>query len=279
MGKTIAGIVAKKATDEFETQNMELCSIIQNGTEVEKRKAESQLVDFNNGLINKMMGKYMHLCKDTILEPEDLWNVAALGLLRAAKTYDAEKASFSTYAYWWMKQSVLRSLANEGQTVRIPLHAIELYYFARNKYKSESETSFERLVREDDKFTDTQKKLILDVFSVYVVKSLDEPICAYDDEVAPLGDFVAASNNVEDEVINNNLNRKIEELVETCLNEREKWVIEHRYGLRGIEWTLEKCGERYPWNKVTRERIRQIEKKAIEKLQKQAKQKGLDLYL
>lgn len=277
MSKAIKEI--EKPMTELEEQNVALCSKIQNGTDSERSKAEQDLIILNNKYVSKIMHLFIGYCNGTILEPEDLWNSAAIGLLRAAKTFDPGKASFSTYAYFWMRQSVMRSISCEAHAIRVPVHALDLYCRARKKYKNEPDDNFEKMIINDEHYTEAQKNTILNVFRVWALKSLDEPVSVMDDESAPIGDFIASDRDVEGEVMNDYLYDRLVELMDECLKEREKWVIERRYGLNGNVWTLEKCGRYYPGGKVTRERIRQVEKRALEKMQKRAKREGLDLFL
>jgi len=197
----------------------------------------------------------------------DLIQEGNTGLMRAVDKYEYRRGfKFSTYATWWIRQAITRAIADQARTIRIPVHMIDVLSKLRNSQKQllqelRREPTTEELARRVD-LTVEEVKRILDIGRHPA--SLDRPIGESED--SSFGEFVedVSSDNPVKIANNGILRQKIDHLLKT-LTYREREIIRLRYGLGdGYTYTLEEVGRIF---KVTRERVRQIEAKAVRKLQ------------
>ena len=256
--------------EEFRSTFEELRSVLRRGED-----ARQKMVEANLRLVISIVKKYMNRGLSFL----DLIQEGNTGLMKAVEKFEYKRGyKFSTYATWWIRQAATRAIADQARTIRIPVHMIETI----NKLMRVQKKLIQKLGREPTEAELSQEMEMKPEQVRAVYRMAQQPISLQskvgDNDDAKYGDFIpdSSAENPSDQTAYSMLRERLHEIL-TTLTDRERQVLDYRFGLSdGFSRTLEEVGKQF---NVTRERIRQIEAKALRKLRHPSRLKKLDGFL
>lgn len=240
------------------------------------RVAFNKLINANLRFVVSVAKKY----RGQGLPLSDLINEGNIGLITALEKFEPEKGyHFISYAVWWIRQSILKALSEKGRLVRLPLNRTNEYIqISKAKEKlAHSKESDEVSTKEIAEETGLEENLVKELLQVTQdTVNLDSKIKGKDESETTFAEFLIDPNGTpEDEIVSSSLNEEVNSLL-SVLTDKERNIISLRYGLTGEKpKSLKEIGDSY---NLTKERIRQIEKRVLEKLRKEGTTRGLECY-
>ncbi|WP_311468515.1 RNA polymerase sigma factor RpoD/SigA [uncultured Abiotrophia sp.] len=232
----------------------------------------NRLVEANERLVRKIANHYRKLATADF-DFEDMMQYGRIGLIKAAKKFNLSYGTqFSTYAFHWIMQSITRGIADDSTLIRLPVHVrekiLKIIKKVREQEFEKGEVNTKEIAQQLDMTEQEVARLLYYKDMFWNLASLDSPVGESDGDTT-LGEFVADKQaSVEGEILHGDLSDQIDKLLSE-LSDKEREIILYRFGFHdGRTYTLEEVGKIYG---VTRERIRQIEVKALRKLQRRAR--------
>lgn len=240
--------------------------------------ARKRMIESNLRFVVNVSKKY----QNQGLSLSDLINEGNIGLMTALDKFDPDKGyRFISYAVWWIRQSVMKAINEKSRAVRLPLNRTnELLQIKKAERILMKELNTEDpSVEEIGELAGLDPALVKDLMAISrELVSLDAPVVGDGSSLSSIGDFIEDDSiSPEDSLLDVALQADVDKILEFSLNEREREIIELRYGLNGkFPMSLKEIGELY---NLTKERIRQIEKKALERLQAPEVTKYVEAYI
>lgn len=253
-------------------EEIKLATEVKNGSSNAKHK----LIKANLRFVVNVAKKY----QNQGLSLEDLINEGNLGLITAVDKYDVDRGyHFISYAVWWIKQSILKAISEKSRMIRLPLNrANELLQIEKAKRQIERNKGGDADIDEIADFLTMEKEHVIDVLNASkTIASLEAPLSS-DKDANSITELMEDSENdsPEQTTINSALQESITEALST-LDDREAQIIKYRFGLEGVQrLSLKEIGDKF---QLTKERIRQIEKRAISRLQHPSRSNKLESYV
>ncbi len=279
LDKRILVAITGKITEQMQSMNEDEAAIVKNKL-MDLGEIENQLKNVRNRLVQGNLRLVINVARryqNRGLSFLDLIQEGNMGLMKAAEKYDYQKGyKFSTYSTWWIRQAITRAIADHGRTIRIPVHILE----TKNKISKATTALFQEL-GDSPNLEDISRKTGLSVEKVRkTMKISGAPVSietSVGDDDSTLGDFIAnpAASSPLTEFIDISLRETIDSVLST-LTPREEKVVRMRLGIgETTDYTLEEVGNLFG---LTRERIRQIEAKALKKLKHPERRKRLQSF-